>query len=191
MLDRIESKTFLFLLFSNACRSDSKSPISPITRLLRVPWFVLLKSFLFLYCIFPVRKSIFSLKAGSGLDETSIPLWSAFKQLWERAASLLSSGCNHLNRSTKRSFQTMMFEMIFFVGFLLPQVSKILRLLWTIWDVYKDLIWRTALCVCGFKFAIYCCRWLQIIFISGLFFDSDCFFDYTRLCVTSAWFYPR
>ena len=27
--------------------------------------------------------------------------------------------------------------------------------------------------------------------ISGLFFDSDCFFDYTGLCVTSAWFYPR
>ena len=31
MLDRIESKIFQFLLFSNACRSDSKSPISPIT----------------------------------------------------------------------------------------------------------------------------------------------------------------
>ena len=31
MLDRIESKTLLFLLFSNACCSDSKSPISPIT----------------------------------------------------------------------------------------------------------------------------------------------------------------
>ena len=31
MLDRIESKIFIFLLFSNACRSDSKSPISPIT----------------------------------------------------------------------------------------------------------------------------------------------------------------
>ena len=34
-------------------------------------------------------------------------------------------------------------------------------------------------------------KWLQIIFISSLFFDSDCFFDYTRLWVTSAWFYPR
>ena len=31
MLDRIESKTFIFLLFSNACRSDSKAPILPIT----------------------------------------------------------------------------------------------------------------------------------------------------------------
>ena len=40
-------------------------------------------------------------------------------------------------------------------------------------------------------FSSYCCRWLQIIFISGLFFDSDCFSDYTGLCVTSAWFYPR
>ena len=31
MLDRIEGKTFLILVFSSACRSDSKSPISPIT----------------------------------------------------------------------------------------------------------------------------------------------------------------
>jgi len=30
-----------------------------------------------------------------------------------------------------------------------------------------------------------------IVFISGLFFASACFFDYTRLCITSAWFYPR
>ena len=29
------------------------------------------------------------------------------------------------------------------------------------------------------------------IFRGKLFFDSDCFFDYTRLCVTRAWFYPR
>ena len=27
MLDRFESKIFLFLLFSNACRPDSQSPI--------------------------------------------------------------------------------------------------------------------------------------------------------------------
>ena len=31
ILDTIGSKIFLFLLFSNACRSDSKSPISSIT----------------------------------------------------------------------------------------------------------------------------------------------------------------
>ena len=41
--------------------------------------------------------------------------------------------------------------------------------------------------LCRFQFAHYCCEWLQIFFISGL----DCFFDYTRLCVTSAWFYPQ
>ena len=99
--DRIESKIFLFLLFSNACRSDNKSPISAIT------------------------------------------------------------------------------------------VLETLRLVWTNWYVYKDLIWRAESCVCRFQFASYCCRWFQIIFISGLFFDSDCFFDYTRLCVTSAWFYPQ
>jgi len=67
-------------------------------------------------------------------------------------------------------------------------VFEILRLVWTIWYVYKDLIWRAELWLCRFHFASYCCRWLQIIFSSGLFFDSDCFFDYTRLCVTCAWF---
>ena len=87
-----------------------------------------------------------------------------------------------------------MFEMIFllaFVGFLIPQVFEIFRLVWTIWYVYKDLIWRDELCLCRFQFASYCCGWLQIIFISGLFFGSDCLFDYTSLCFTSAWFYPQ
>ena len=39
-LDRIERKIFLFLLFPNACRSDSKSPISPIivVEILRLIW---------------------------------------------------------------------------------------------------------------------------------------------------------
>ena len=36
-------------------------------------------------------------------------------------------------------------------------------------SVYKDLIWRAELCLCRFQFVSYCCRWLQIIFISGLF----------------------
>ena len=31
MLDRIQCKIFLFLFFSDVCRSDSKSPISPMT----------------------------------------------------------------------------------------------------------------------------------------------------------------
>ena len=76
MFDRIESKIFLFLLFYNACRSDSKSPISPITVAGVVTYLatgirrfvllkssfssiaLLLKSFLFLHCILPVRISI-------------------------------------------------------------------------------------------------------------------------------------
>ena len=56
-------------------------------------------------------------------------------------------------------------------------------LVWTIWYVYKDLIWRAQLCICRFQFASYCCGWFRIIFISGLFFGSDCFFDYIRLIV--------
>ena len=40
VLNGIKIKIFLFLLFSNACRSDKKSPISPIT-VLRVPWHIL------------------------------------------------------------------------------------------------------------------------------------------------------
>ena len=39
----------------------------------------------------------------------------------------------------------------------------------TIWYFNKDLIWRAELPLCRFLFASYCCRWLQIIFISGLF----------------------
>ena len=66
-----------------------------------------------------------------------------------------------------------------FVGYLLPKAFEIFRLVGTLWYVYKDLIWRTELC-----------GWHQIIFISGLFFGSDCFFDYTMLYVTSTWFYP-
>ena len=58
--------------------------------------------------------------------------------------------------------------------------------LWIIGYVYKDLIWRAELSLCRFLSASFCCRWLQIIFISGLFFERDCFFDYTRLWVTSA-----
>jgi len=41
----------------------------------------------------------FCVNAGSALDEFSIPLWNAFRQVWQRTASLLSSWCNHLNRS--------------------------------------------------------------------------------------------
>ena len=69
-------------------------------------------------------------------------------------------------------------------------VFEILRLVWTISCVNKDLIWRAESCLCRFQFGSYCCRWLQIISMSRLFFDSNCFLDYTRLC-HSAWFYQR
>ena len=71
MLDRIESKIFLFLFFSDACRSYSKSPISPSTIAgarrdtsynclhVRIRRFLLLKSLLFLHFILPIRKRIF------------------------------------------------------------------------------------------------------------------------------------
>ena len=44
--------------------------------------FVLLKCFLFLHCIFQLEDTFF-VKAGSALDEVSISLWSAFKQVWQ------------------------------------------------------------------------------------------------------------
>ena len=102
-----------------------------------------------------------------------------------------------LDRIESKIFLLLLFSSLMYVVQLathqiLPiTVSEIIRLVWPIWYVYKDLIWRAELCLCRFQFASYCCRWLQIVFISGLFFDSDCFFDYTRLCVTSAWFYSR
>ena len=78
-----------------------------------------------------------------------------------------------------------------FVGFLLP---KVFAGNWKFFGWYRlsVTIWRAELSLCRFLSASSdCCRWFQIIFISGLFFDSDCFFDYTRLWITSAWLYPR
>jgi len=119
-------------------------------------------------------ENLFFVNAGSALDEVSIPLWRAFKQVWQQAASLLSSWCNHLNRSNHDVWNDL------FVAFLFPKVFEIFRLVWTIWYVYKDLICRAELCLCRFQFANYGCGRLQIIFISELLFGSDCFFDYTR-----------
>ena len=68
---------------------------------MRIRPFVLLKCFLFLDWIFPVRKSIFR-KRGVCIRW----IWSAFKRVWQETASLLSSWCNHLNRWDR-------FEMIF------------------------------------------------------------------------------
>ena len=64
MLDRIESKIFLFLLFSNASRSDSKSPISLITVAGAVTYLATVSYAnqtirAFFFSIFSVRKSIF------------------------------------------------------------------------------------------------------------------------------------
>ena len=62
----------------------------------------------------------FFVKAGSALNEVSIPLWSVFKQVWQEAASLLSSWCDHLNRSNHAVWNDP------FVGLLLPKVFEIL-----------------------------------------------------------------
>ena len=68
--------------------------------LLRVPWHILqlppyanqtIRAFeilSFFHCIFQLENQFF-VKAGSVLDEVSIPLWSVFKQVWQQAASLL------------------------------------------------------------------------------------------------------
>ena len=44
--------------------------------------FLLLKCFFFLHCIFQLENTFF-VKVGSALDEVSISLWSAFKQVWQ------------------------------------------------------------------------------------------------------------
>ena len=155
MLDRIGSKIFLFLLFSNACRSDSKSSTSSITVAGVVTnlasAFIICDSddscfwnpFFYSIAFFQLENPFF-VNAGSALDEVRIPLWSAFKQVWQRAASLLSSWCNHLNCSNHAVWNDL------FVAFLLPKVFEIFRLVWTIWYVYKDLIWRAELGLCRF-----------------------------------------
>ena len=150
----------------------------------RIKRFVLLKYLLFLHYIFPVENPFF-VNAGSALHKVSNSLWSAFKQVWQQAASLLSSWCNHLKRSNHAVWNDL------FVVFLLPKVFEIFRLVWTSWYVYKALIWRAELRLCRFQFASYCCGWLQIIFISGLLFGSGCFVDVSRLFVTGTWFYAR
>ena len=52
--------------------------------------------------------------ARSALDEVSIPLWSAFKQVWQQAASLISSWRNHLIRSNHTSYSKMAANKLFF-----------------------------------------------------------------------------
>ena len=102
MFDRTESKILLFLLFSYVCRSDSKSPISPITVAGAVTYLTTAsicesddscfwKAFFLFSIVFFQLENPHFVNAGSALDEVSIPLWSAFKQVWQQAASLLSS----------------------------------------------------------------------------------------------------
>jgi len=157
--------------------------------LFRVPWHILqpppyanqtIRAFEILSFppFFQLENQFFA-NAGSALDEVNIPFWSAYKQVWQQAASLLSSWCNHLNRSNHVVWNDLL------VGFLLPPAKDYLIRL------RRLNLYRAELCLCRFEFASYCCGWLHIIFISGLFFDSDCSFDHTRLCVTSAWFYTR
>ena len=55
-------------------------------------------AFFFSIAFFQLENQFF-VNAGSALDEVSTALWSALKQVWQQAASLLSSWCNHLNRS--------------------------------------------------------------------------------------------
>ena len=82
----------------------------------RIKRFVLLKCFLFLHYIFPVENPFF-VNAGSALHKVSISLWSAFKQVWQQAASHLSSWCNHVNRSNHAVWNDLS------VVFLLPKVD--------------------------------------------------------------------
>ena len=61
-------------------------------------------------------ENLFFVNAGSALDEVSIPLWGAFKQVWQQAASPLSPWCNHLNRLNHAVWNDLS------VGFLVPKV---------------------------------------------------------------------
>ena len=162
--------------------------------LLRVPWHILRlpplddsccwNPFFFSIAFFQLENPFF-VDAGSALNEVSIGLWSAFNQVWQQAAFPLSSWRNHLNRSNYGVWNDL------FLGFLLPKIfehfsagmDSLIRL------QRLDLEgWVVALSfpVCPLLL------WMASnLFQFRLFFGSDCFFDYTRLCVTSAWFHPR
>ena len=102
-------------------------------------------------------------------------------------------GANVLKLSLSRSNHAVWNDL--FVGLLLPKVfaGNLKFFSWyRLSDTSLDTIWRAELSLCRFLSASSdCCRWFQIIFISWLFFDSDCFFAYTRLWVTSTWVYQR
>ena len=88
MLDRIESKIILFLLFSNTC-SSANHPYRPITVAGAVTYLATASicesddscfwnPFFFSIAFFQLENPFFA-KAGSALGEFSMPFWSAFK----------------------------------------------------------------------------------------------------------------
>ena len=138
MFDRTESKILLFLLFSYVCRSDSKSPISPITVAGAVTYLASICESddscfwnpLFSSIAFFQLENQFFVDACSALDEVCIPLGSAFKQVWQQVATLRSPLRNHWKRTNHAVWNDL---------FLLPKVFENFRLVWTIWYFYKDL----------------------------------------------------
>ena len=167
MLDRIESKIFLFLFFSDACPSESKSRISSITVAGAITY--LATAFtcesddscfwnpFFFSIAFSQFENPFFVNAGAALDEASIPLWSAFKQIWQQAASLLSSlkPC-----CLKWSF-----------CWILTAEG-----LWNFSAGMNNLIRLQRLDLDGWVVSL-----SFFFFSSGLLFGSDCLFDYIRL----------
>ena len=95
--------------------------------------FVLLKSFLFLHCIFPVRKSIFP-------KHWVCIRWSKHCTLKSFQASMATSLISSLvMMQPLKSFKLCCLKWSF-SWILLPNIFEIFRLVWTIWYVYKDLV---------------------------------------------------
>ena len=189
-----------FLLFSNACRSDSKSPISPTTVAGAVTYLATASicesddscfwnPFFSLFAFFQLENQFF-VKAKSALDEVSIPLWSAFKQYGNKQRLLWSLVIMQPLKSFKPCCLKYSCWILTLEG--LCRDSKFFG-----WYGLTDTFTKTwsgglsclfvasclpAIVVDGFK---------SFSFLSCSLINSDCFFEYTRLWVTSAWFYPR
>ena len=137
--------------------------------------------FFFSVAFFQLENPFF-VNTGSALDEVSIALWIAFKQVWQQPASLLSSWCNHI----KRSNNAIWCLKLFFSWILTPEdlwnfsagMDHLIRLQRL--DL-EDWVVTLSFPVCQLLL------WMAPNLLH-LFFGSDCFFDYTRLCVTTAWF---
>ena len=148
---------------------------------MRIRRFVLLKSFLFLHGVFPVRKSIFR-------KSWLCIRWSSALKCFQASMAISSISSLVIMQPLKSFKPYMLFEMIFLLD---SYCRRSLPQIWNSWagmdypirsqrlDL-EDWVVSLSLPVCQL-----CCEWLQIIFISALFFDWDCFFEYTRLWVTS------